>query len=101
MRALLILTALALPGCGSSSSSAVDIQTFSFKPATAEVGVGDTVTWHNRDDTNHTVTADGAGGFESAPMSKGGMFEHTFGAAGRFAYFCSIHDSMRGEIVAR
>ena len=42
----------------SSSANTVNIKSFSFQPATLNVPAGTTVTWHNQDSVQHTVTSD-------------------------------------------
>jgi plastocyanin len=76
-----------------------------YEPDTIQVNAGDTVTWTNTDDALHTVTS-GSGTdenmgaeFDSGMMSTGKIFEHTFGAAGEFLYFCIIHPDMIGKVL--
>jgi plastocyanin len=76
-----------------------------YEPDTIQVKVGDTVTWTNTDDALHTVTS-GSGTdenmgaeFDSGMMSTGKTFEHTFGTAGEFPYFCIIHPDMVGNVL--
>ena len=76
-----------------------------YEPDTIQVNAGDTVTWTNTDDALHTVTS-GSGTdenmgaeFDSGMMSTGKTFEHTFGAAGEFLYFCIIHPDMIGKVL--
>jgi len=69
-----------------------------FAPGRAQALVGDTVVWRNGDATNHTVTADD-GSFDSGYVSPGGTFARTFARAGVYAYHCTIHKFMRGEVV--
>jgi plastocyanin len=76
-----------------------------YEPDTTQVNAGDTVTWTNTDDALHTVTS-GSGTdenmgaeFDSGMMSTGKTFEHTFGAAGEFPYFCIIHPDMIGKVL--
>lgn len=97
VRRLIVVLAGLLPACASGPPP-VEIRTFSFRPPRVEVRVGDTVTWVNRDDTAHTVT--GPDGFDSGPLVLGASYSHTFAAPGTFPYVCSIHDSMRGEVLA-
>ena len=61
-----------------------------FSPATVEIQVGDTVTWTNDDDTEHTVTASD-GLFDSGELAEGATFSFTFETAGEFSYFCAFH----------
>src|SRR5919107_1487922 len=76
-----------------------------YEPDTIQVNAGDTVTWTNTDDALHTVTS-GSGTdenmgaeFDSGMMSTRKTFEHTFGAAGEFPYFCIIHPDMIGKVL--
>jgi plastocyanin len=71
-----------------------------FNPATLEIAVGDTVTWINDDDTEHTATAfDGA--FDSGELAEGASFSFTFDTPGQFEYRCLFHSEMQGTIVVR
>ena len=63
------------------------IADFAFDPGDLTVAVGDTVTWTNDDDTDHTVTADDDA-FDSGDLGGGDTFEQTFDEAGEFAYHC-------------
>jgi len=85
---------------GGGGGNAVTIQNFSFGPATLEVPVGTTVTWTNKDSTNHTATADD-GSFDSKAISTGQTFTQTFTTAGTFTYHCSIHTTMTGTITVK
>ncbi|HKO86844.1 MAG TPA: amidase, partial [Actinomycetota bacterium] len=42
-----------------ASGTAVTIDNFAFSPATLNVKMGQQVTWTNKQDVEHTVTADG------------------------------------------
>jgi plastocyanin len=71
-----------------------------FTPATLEIAVGDTVTWINNDDTEHTATAfDGT--FDSGELAEGASFSFTFDTPGEFGYRCLFHSEMQGTIVVR
>ncbi|MEX2554600.1 MAG: plastocyanin/azurin family copper-binding protein [Actinomycetota bacterium] len=97
-----------LGACGGSdqpsgtTSNAVSIKGFLFKPETLAVTAGTTVTWTNSDDIEHTVTSGTpeapSGEFDSGNKTKGQTFSHTFATAGTFTYFCNNHKSMRGEV---
>jgi plastocyanin len=82
---------------GGGSGTEVSIADFAFDPGDLSVSVGDTVTWTNDDDTDHTVTSDDDV-FDSDNLGGGDTFEQTFDEAGTFAYPCSIHSQMTGTI---
>lgn len=71
-----------------------DMET-SFVPATITLKRGTTVTWTNRDITNHTVTGSG---WNSGIIAPGATYSRTFATSGSFDYTCSIHPSMQGTI---
>ena len=76
-----------------------------FEPATLTVSAGSTVTWKNTDSTLHTVTSGsaetGVSGteFDSSYLAGGKTFQHTFGSAGTFDYYCTLHPFMKGQVV--
>lgn len=89
------------PATGSPAAAAGDqvtIDNFAFAPATLTVKAGTTVTWTNRDEEPHTVAASD-GSFHSPGMGTGAVYSHTFPAAGKFDYVCSIHPMMHGTVV--
>jgi plastocyanin len=107
-----LLTGLALAsflvGCGGGSDmpsgpsgggNTVTVGNNFFSPASLTVPLNSTVTWSwAQGAVQHNVTFDdGAPG--SGPQSTG-TFQRTFGAAGTFGYFCSIHGKnvMSGSI---
>lgn len=85
-----------------AASSAIEIKLFSFKPSPIVVRTGQTVRWTQRDNTMHTVTSGVPGSpdgrLQSGGLAEGATFSFSFPSAGTFPYFCSIHDSMRGEV---
>jgi plastocyanin len=80
------------------SGDAVSIDNFAFVPATLTVRTGSTVTWTNHDEEPHTVAASD-GSFHSPGMGSQGTYSHTFVAAGKFDYVCSIHPFMHATVV--
>jgi plastocyanin len=83
----------------SGSANTVNIKSYSFQPATLSVPAGTTVTWHNQDNAQHTVTSDIKGLFDSGAIAAGKKFTYTFTAPGSYSYHCSIHPGMKGTIV--
>jgi plastocyanin len=49
------------------------------------------------DSTAHTVTLDD-GSSTSDDIAAGATYQHTFAAAGTFAYHCKIHPTMKATI---
>jgi plastocyanin len=105
-RALPLLLALGLVALASSAASGsraeaptrnVTIPGKAYDPAHLDVLVGTTVMWKNDDSINHTVTADGDA-FSSGYVPPGGSFSFTFATQGHYAFHCTIHKFMRGEV---
>ncbi|HYF40163.1 MAG TPA: cupredoxin family copper-binding protein [Gemmatimonadales bacterium] len=76
------------------------VEDFSFVPARLEVQRGTRVTWTNRGQVIHTVTAiDGS--FDSGNIDSGATRSITFSRPGTYQYHCTPHPFMRGVIVVR
>ena len=111
------LATISTAGCLNGQSSTVQTVTMpdglTFEPETATIETGETVTWTNESDIDHTVTAyedeipGGAayfasGGFESERAARsrvsegliapGREYEYTFEQPGTYGYFCIPHE---------
>jgi plastocyanin len=78
----------------------VSVDNFSFSPAVVTVPVGGRVTWTNRDDVPHTVTAN-TRAFTSPALDTDEKYPHVFSAPGEYAYFCGIHPHMTGRVIVK
>ena len=76
----------------------VKITDFSYVPEVIEVNVGATISWTNKDNMPHTITADD-GSWDSGRVKKNETYSHTFDKAGTFEYHCAYHASMKGSII--
>ncbi len=81
-------------------SPRITIDNFKFTPATLTVPAGTTVTWTNRDDTVHTVTASNRL-FSSTGLDTGDAYSYTFATPGTYTYFCKLHPMMTATIVVK
>jgi len=77
----------------------IEISNFAFSSSILNVHVGDTVTWTNKDVSSHTITSDSGSELASPRIGKGETYSHTFTVVGTFNYHCSIHSTMKGEII--
>jgi len=77
----------------------IDISGFAFSSSSLNINKGDTVIWTNKDSVPHTVTSDAGAELSSDKLSNGQTYSHTFNSAGTFAYHCSVHTSMKAEVV--
>jgi plastocyanin len=97
-RAVLVLAALlAFPAGASAATLPVSIQFQAFGPSQLDVLPGETVEWDNVSERAHTVTADD-GSFDSGDVDPGVKFAVAFPDVGAFAYHCTKHAGMIGEI---
>jgi Icc protein len=76
----------------------VRIDNFSFTPVLTTVRIGTAVTWTNKDDIPHNIVSTTAA-FKSPVLDTDERFSHTFDTPGTFAYYCSLHPKMTGQIV--
>lgn len=83
-----------------TNKARVEIIDFSMKPATVNVTKGGTVTWTNKNSTDHTVTADN-GDFSSGTLSPGKTFARVFAKTGSYGYHCKIHPDITGQVVVK
>lgn len=81
------------------ATDTVAIENFAYSPPTVTVKAGTTVTWTNRDQDPHTVTATNGGPFHSPTLNNGESFRFTFTQPGRFDYLCTIHPFMTATVV--
>jgi plastocyanin len=104
---LVPLAVLLLAGCGDATSAkpaatgtAVDIASFTYKPATITVSKGAHLRFTNEDRAAHTATADDRS-FDTQGIDKGRSAQVTFTHAGTFPYHCDFHPFMKGVVVVR
>jgi len=92
---------LALPLVAFAATSAVNIQGFAYSPKSITIRAGDTVTWTNGDNAQHSARFAGLG-IGTPVLSQGQSGALTFAAAGTFNYDCAVHGSaMQGTVVVQ
>ena len=67
---------------------------------TVVMGVNNTVTWTNHDDSPHTVTSTN-GLFNSENLDPGKSWSYTFTTPGTYTYYCAYHSWMRGTVIVK
>jgi plastocyanin len=100
---VLALAALALAAAPTGAAAAtqdVSAQLDAFSPAQVDTLPGETVQWTNVSPRVHTVTSD-TGLFGTDELLPGAAFAQRFDAPGSYAYHCTIHPQMIGEIDVR
>jgi len=91
----LVLQNLLDPGAPVAGVTDVALRDNEFAPAAIEVPIGTTVTWTWDDAEEHNVVGDGF----ASPVQTDGQFAHAFDRPGTYAYRCTLHFLMRGEVV--
>jgi plastocyanin len=86
------------PVAQAAASATVSIGDNFYSPASVSVAVGDTVTWANNGQAQHSATADD-GSFDTGVFGPGGSRSHTFNQAGTFSYFCTVHGQAQSGTV--
>jgi plastocyanin len=85
---------------GRTGTLSARVEDFSYEPARLEVQRGTTVTWTNRGQVIHTVTAND-GSFDSGNIDSGAKGSIRFSRPGTYEYHCTPHPFMRGVVVVR
>jgi plastocyanin len=88
---------LLLAAPASAATSAVQIKSTGFAPATVSINQGDSVKWTNTDTKNHQVVAND-GSFASGILAPGKSYSHAFGVGGTFRYHDGLHPTLRGTV---
>jgi plastocyanin len=83
-------------------SATITIDNFTFNAAAIEVAAGTRITWTNRDDIPHTVTASEDPRHTRSPaLDTGDTYTRVFATPGIFHYFCSLHPRMQGSVIVK
>ena len=83
-----------------AGANAIVIKNFAFKPQNLTVAKGTRVEVTNADGTVHTLSATN-GSFDTGDLAGGATKPVVLNRAGRFDYFCKIHNYMTGTLVVR
>ena len=90
------------PGAAEPSGGKIDIAVrgYAFQPTVMRLRASQIIVWTNEDKVDHTVVGD-APGMHSLLIPPHGRYEFTPVRAGRIAYRCTVHPSMRGQLIVR
>ena len=75
----------------------VTIAEMRFTPETLAVASGDLIVWVNKDIVPHTATSRDAG-FDSKTIEPGASWTARVRKAGKFAYVCTLHPTMKATL---
>jgi len=85
-------------GASPAAKTTVDIIDFAYHPRELRVTAGAAVTFVNRDEEPHTITALDRT-FDSGALDGKSAWTHRFRKPGRYAFLCGFHPYMRGTII--
>ncbi|HSP64857.1 MAG TPA: plastocyanin/azurin family copper-binding protein [Candidatus Deferrimicrobium sp.] len=90
----------AASGLGTPATKVTANASNQFSPGNATVATGQVIQWTVASDSvPHNVTFDSAGGVTSpGSLGPGETWQVKFTTAGTYAYHCTIHDGMNGQI---
>jgi plastocyanin len=80
-----------------AATHTVTIRNMRYSPATLTIKAGDSVTWVNADQRDHTVAAND-GSFASGNIGPGASYTYRFAKDGKFTYGCNLHPRMRAAV---
>jgi plastocyanin len=84
-----------------AATRTVDITQAGFTPDRITIAYGDTVTWTNKDVSNHQVLADQAAFPTSPVLAPNQTYSHTFTRSGSFDYRDALNTRRRGTVIVR
>jgi plastocyanin len=87
------------PAARFAASMTVSIGDNFYSPKSVSIDVGDTVTWVNNGQAQHSATASD-GSFDTGIFGPGGRRSHTFNQAGSFDYYCLVHGTAQSGTIA-
>lgn len=74
-----------------------------YSPQSINVPINSSMTWTNNDTAPHTVTSvngtEGSKPFDSGLLSRGETFKVTYNKTGTYAYQCTLHPFMAGNVM--
>jgi plastocyanin len=98
--AVLTLALVVAPAGAAAATQSVNAEFADFAPSQLDALPGEMVQWTNVSPRVHTVTSDAAL-FGTDDLLPGAVFVQPFDTAGTYAYHCTIHPEMTGEIDVR
>lgn len=98
--AIVALALLLAPAVAGAATQPVDVGFDAFSPSQLDLLPGETVDWSNGSPRVHTVTSD-SGLFDTGELLPGADFTRRFDDPGAYAYHCTIHAGMVGEVDVR
>jgi plastocyanin len=96
--AVALVLVLAAPA--SAATTAVQIKSTGFTPASVTINQNDSVKWTNTDTKNHQIVANN-GSFASGVLAPGKSYSHAFGSGGTYRYHDGLHPTLKGTVTVK
>ena len=78
----------------------IEIKSLKFSPSKVEVGVGDTITWTNKDIAPHTATAQDKS-WDTGKLNRGESKTITVTEEFSANYYCRFHPNMKAKLILK
>lgn len=88
----------AASGVGTPAKTVDATADLKFNPGSITVKTGDVIEWTNTGSVPHNVTFDTNQSLTSQTMQQGDKWQVKFSVAGTYAYHCTFHPGMDGQI---
>jgi plastocyanin len=95
-----LVAATAAPSAFAATRT-VEITRAGFVPDRLTIDFGDTVTWVNKDSTQHQIVADGGSFPSSVPLQPNQTYSYRFPRSGQYSYRDGFAQNERGRITVR
>src|SRR3989304_2492991 len=94
-----LLATMLATGLTQAASVTIPIEHYVFSPSPLTIVAGTTVTWVNKDPTQHQIVSDTGAFASSKLLNTGEKYSVKFSKAGTFNYHDGFNDFMRGTII--
>ena len=81
------------------AASSIAFEDYRFNPARITVKTGTKVTFRNTGSEPHNASSSDGGGFDTGLLAKGESATVTFNKPGTYAFTCTPHPSMIGQVI--
>ena len=96
---VLLIAGVAFAAEKKDEKGTVHIKDLKYDPKELKIKAGETVTWVNDDDKDHTIESDDKSFDASPDLSHGEKYKFMFKKKGKYAYHCKYHPREKGMII--
>lgn len=98
-----VISLASLKGCGAAAGGQDDvaIANFAFGPGKLTAAPDKPLTWVNRDDSPHQITATAGAQSRGPVLTRGQSYSCAFAEAGSYDDICGLHPNRKGQVEVR